>query len=138
MGSKGSRLAESERGVQGSGWKSTVSAHGIFKRKYELILFRGRKTLPTPQILEPRLVTFASFGSLDPGKNCGEPIGVSPPPPVSLMYAPAEPHGSLTGARPGARHGWYRVKSPCVLRFWRFHVRNSSGSVGSMSAGLGC
>ena len=31
MGSKGSRLAESERGVPGSGWKFTVSAHPISK-----------------------------------------------------------------------------------------------------------
>ena len=61
MGSEGSRLAESERGV----WfwlkmYSICTPH--FNRKNELILFRGRKTVSTPQILEPRKWTTSQHG----------------------------------------------------------------------------
>ena len=55
MGSEGSRLAESKRGVCfWFSWKG----HGICtprcNGKYELIILRGRKTDSAPQILEPR------------------------------------------------------------------------------------
>ena len=52
MGSEGSRLAESERGV----W-FWLKRNGIctprFNRKYELVLFPGAETRFYPQILEP-------------------------------------------------------------------------------------
>jgi len=63
---------------------------------------------------------------------CFAPGGVSPPPPVGVVYAPATPHGSLTGARPGERHGWYRVQSPAALAFLALYVRKASGSVGEL------
>ena len=48
MGSNGTKLTESERGVWFS-WKRYGICTPHFNRKYELILFRGRKTiLPTP------------------------------------------------------------------------------------------
>ena len=52
MGSEGSRLAESERGV----W-FWLNRHSIctphFNRKNELILFRGRETVSTPKFWSP-------------------------------------------------------------------------------------
>ena len=52
MGSKGAKLAESERGV----W-FWLKIHGTctphFKRKYERILFRGRETDSAPKFWSP-------------------------------------------------------------------------------------
>ena len=52
MGSEGSRLAESERGVWF--WLKIYSiCTPLFKRKNELVLFRGRKTVSAPKFWSP-------------------------------------------------------------------------------------
>ena len=52
LGSNGTKLAESERGVWFS-WKRYGICTPRFNRKYELIIFRGRKTESAPKFWSP-------------------------------------------------------------------------------------
>ena len=113
MGSEGSRLAETERGV----W-FWLKRHSIctphFNRKYELMLFRGRKTILPPEFWSPDQDSggFADLdcvlGSLDTLRHLAQK--------VCRAEAPAFEHCEALRMRVSLPHEVMLCKRACPLK----------------------